>query len=432
MASRRIRQASRLGALAVAFVLSIAATPDDTTPSTETPDTGAETEGETTDTSSIDTTTTTEPELECEVRNADLYLGTPWQQERISSERAWTYAQGAGVTVAVIDTGVDSSTPQLRDRVLPGLDIVNDGGTADIDCDGHGTFVAGIIAAAPTAATGFAGVAPDATILPVRQANSNADGTAGAMATAIRYAVDNDADIINISAGAPVDAPVLSEAVDYAASNDVLIVAAMSNDAENGNPFSYPAAYPTVVAVGSIAEDGTASSFSGTSNPVDLVAPGENVVSLAAGTSGHAEVTGTSFSAAFVSGVAALVLERHPDLTAEQLRERLLITADHPGADRPDAAFGWGVVNPYRAVTAVVPTEVGYEVTAEGPAILTMPASDAEISDGARLASERFLIGLGLGVAIFLLFAAVIRARNSHRRNRSTPSNPDHGAATRH
>ncbi|MEL6893427.1 MAG: type VII secretion-associated serine protease mycosin, partial [Actinomycetota bacterium] len=306
-----------------------------------------------------------------------------------------------------------------------GLDVVNGGGGADTDCDGHGTFVAGIIAAAADSDTSFVGVAPRAVILPVRQANDREDGDSRGMSEAIVYAVDNGASVINVSASATRDDPELAAAVEYAEHNDVLVVAALSNDAENGNPSSYPAAYPTVISVGSVDASGRRSSFSETGEGIDLVAPGEDVVSVAAGTSGHAALSGTSFATPFVSGVAALIRSAHPELDVAEVRHRLLVTADHPGRDRPDDELGWGLVNPFRAVTAVIPTEP--TSAPAGDAIdLASPTSDT--TGSLPNATSRLLVGLVLFAA---LFATVLTVAQAARRPRTAAVLPAQ-TTTRH
>lgn len=352
----------------------------------------------------------------CEERAAEPFAGTPWQQDRIDVSDTWEHTTGLGVLVAIIDTGVDSTVPQLAGQVLPGTDVVNGDSNADRDCDGHGTFVAGIVAATRNDTTGFVGVAPGAVILPVRQANSTEDGTAGTMAAAVREAVDADAMVINISASATQSAPVLADAILYAEENDVVVIASVSNIAEGSDPVSYPAAYPTVLAVGSMSESGERSDFSGTATDVDLVAPGEEVVSVVAGTEGHAAVSGTSFATPFVSGVAALVRSRHPELTAEQVRYRLTITADHPGVDRPDDEVGWGVVNPHRAVTAELPEETD-PLTRRDPDTISLPDQPSAADTLASSAARNLVTALASGTAGLLLFLAVVRGyrRSSER-----------------
>jgi len=307
------------------------------------------------------------PNQQCATPSNDVLHDTPWTQKRLAPQRVWNLTTGQGVVVGVIDTGVDAQVPQLAGHVLPGFDIVNGGGRADNDCAGHGTFVTGIIAAQPKTDTGVAGVAPGVMILPLRQANSASDGTADGLAKAIRVAVDNGARVINISASAFLPNDQLRQAVEYATAKDVLLVASASNEAQAGNPKAYPAAYPQVIAVGAIAQDGQRSQFSEVGDYLDLVAPGQDIVSLSRGGVGHVTDNGTSYATPFVTGVAALVRAYYPRLTAAQVKRRLELTADHPGTKLPDPQVGWGVVNPYNAITTVLPQEYGAGGAASAP-----------------------------------------------------------------
>ena len=282
----------------------------------------------------------------------------PWAQVQLAPQRVWDLTEGAGVIVGVVDSGVDATTPQLAGRVLTGKDVINAGNkTGNTDCYGHGTFVAGIIAAAPAPGAGFAGVAPQATILPVRAANDANSGSADALAAGIRVAVDGGAQVINVSASTNLPDPQLQAAVDYAEQHNVVVVAAAANGQQQGDPVTYPASYPSVLAVGAVGASGTLANFSETGNYLDLVAPGENVVSIGPGGGGQWQGSGTSYAAPFVAGVAALVRAYHPQLDAAQVRHRLEATADHPGTPMPDPGYGWGTVNPLTAVTAVLPEE---------------------------------------------------------------------------
>jgi type VII secretion-associated serine protease mycosin len=297
----------------------------------------------------------------------------PWGQQQLAPQRVWPLTRGAGVTVAVVDTGVDASSPQLAGRVRSGTDVIDPGGgLANTDCYGHGTFVAGIIGAAPRPGTGFVGMAPDVTILPIRAATSQQNPTA-ALANGIRAAVDAHAQIINVSASTTVSSPDLVAAVAYAEANNVLIVASAANSAKQGDPVTYPASYPTVLAVGAVDSTGALADFSETGPYLGLVAPGVNVVSLGPGGPGQWQGSGTSYSAPFVTGVAALVRAYHPQLTAAQVRHRLEVTADHPPATLPDPDFGWGTVNPLAAVTAVLPGESGTQSSVVTPPVAQHP-----------------------------------------------------------
>jgi membrane-anchored mycosin MYCP len=280
-----------------------------------------------------------------------------WPQQRLDYARVWPLTQGQHATVAVVDSGVDGRQRQLAGRVEDGVDVLHGTGNADTDCVGHGTFVAGIVAAAPVSGVGFAGVAPAATILPIRQTDVDENGTADGLASGLRAAVDGGASIVNVSVVSRTLTPALTQAVVYAEQHDVLVVAAAANDAQLGNPISYPAASPTVLAVAAVGQNDQRSGFSEVGHFVALAAPGTDVVSVGPAGPGQLVGSGTSYAAPFVSGVAALVRAYHPDLTAAQVRHRLEVTADHPPVALPDPQVGWGVIDPYAAVTALLPEE---------------------------------------------------------------------------
>lgn len=319
------------------------------------------------------------PTMRCTSPSEKLLPEVPWTHQRLTPQRVWPLTRGEGVLVAVVDTGVDGAVPQLAGRVRRGSDVVNRMGRADDDCYGHGTFVAGIIAAQPAAGTGMVGLAPGVTILPVRQANGPSDGTASTLARSIRAAVDANASVINVSASSFFPNEELRRAVEYAAQRDVLLVAAVANEAQQGNPVAYPAAYPQVVAVGSVGPDGRRSEFSEVGTYLDLVAPGVDVVSLSRAGAGHLVDSGTSYATPFVTATAALVRAYHPKLTAAQVKRRLELTADHPGTTLPNPQLGWGVVNPYQAVTAILPEEHGHH---------SAPADQPTLGPVARTAAE--------------------------------------------
>lgn len=286
----------------------------------------------------------------------------PWAQDLLGAERAWPYSTGAGVTVAVIDSGVDADHPQLRrsGKVLPGRDFFLAGRLpGNYDCISHGTGVASIIAAEPVTGIGFHGIAPGARILPVRvtdreTGDQNAVRTIdpAVLARGIVYAVDQGAKVINLSMAGGGDKKPVRQAIAYAVRKDVVVVAAVGNQQadEPGTQASYPASYPGVLGVGAIDIAGAKTSGSQVGPYVDLVAPGDGVL---AGTrhSGHMYVNGTSFAAPFVSATAALVRAAWPKLTAAQVVQRLQATATpaRGGAGSPE--YGAGIVDPYRAVT---------------------------------------------------------------------------------
>jgi membrane-anchored mycosin MYCP len=289
----------------------------------------------------------------------------PWAQRELGFASVWKRTRGGGVTVAVVDSGVDAN-PQFGDRVIPGPDLVagtRPGIPPGADCVGHGTAVASIIAAAPVPGVSFTGVAPAARILSVKISGTDTFPTS-VTPQGIMDAVQFGADVINLSLATPDDVRGLRNAVEYALHHNVVVVAAAGNDIGQGGtgandgtdgtgPF-YPAAYPGVLAVGAVGPGGVLAGFSDRYTPVGVTAPGVNVTSAYPGTfpaAYDAAQNGTSFAAAFVSGVVALVRSAHPGLNAAQVVARIEATA-HGGTG---PGTGHGMVDPVRAVTAVLP-----------------------------------------------------------------------------
>jgi len=282
----------------------------------------------------------------------------PWAQRELGFASVWKWTRGGGVTVAVVDSGVDAN-PQFGDRVIPGPDLVagtKPGIPPGADCVGHGTAVASIIAAAPVPGVSFMGVAPAARILSVKISGTDTFPTS-VTPQGIMDAVQFGADVINLSLATPDDVPALRNAVEYALRHNVVVVAAAGNDLphDSTGPF-YPAAYPGVLAVGAVEPGGVLARFSDRHTPVGVTAPGVNVTTAYPGTFPAAydpAQNGTSFAAAFVSGVVALVRSAHPGLNAAQVVARIEATA-HGGTG---SGTGHGMVDPVRAVTAVLPAE---------------------------------------------------------------------------
>jgi membrane-anchored mycosin MYCP len=338
---------------------------------------------------------------------------TPWAQRALSFASVWNLTEGAGITVAVIDSGVDAN-PQFGDRVTVGPDLSGEvaGIPAGADCVGHGTAVASIIAAAPQAGVSFSGVAPQAQVLSIKITNSEAI-SGDVTATAIRDAVDLGASVINLSLAAA-NTPALQAAVQFAQDSNVVVVAAAGNDSANSGqgPF-YPAAYPGVLSVGAIGPNGSLASFSDTRTPVTVTAPGVDVASAYPGRFPDAysqDDNGTSFATAFVSGVAALVRSSHPDLSAAQVVARIEATANGAAG----AGTGDGVVNPVQAVTAVLPnggTRTGSGAVAQ-PVSVTRAAPSSPRSRTVALAILSAALGVGL-----LAVAAVFVIPAGRRRN---------------
>jgi type VII secretion-associated serine protease mycosin len=342
----------------------------------------------------------------------------PWAQQRFAPDRLASFADGSGVTVAVIDSGVDVTHDQLTGQVVRGADFLDRGGTGRVDCVGHGTEVASIIAARKVNKVGFHGLAPGVKILPVRISEKQelVDGTATGQtvsaadfAKSIDWAVDHGAKVINMSVVLYQDITAVREAVARAVGADVVVVAAAGNQKEKGNPRPYPAAYDGVLGVGAIVQDGTRLPQSQVGGYVDVVAPGGDVTADTAGGGQVGELSGTSFAAPFVSATAALLRQYYPTLPAPGIIRRIKATADPAPGGKDSTAYGAGVLNPYRAVTEAV-TSGAPERAAPLPAASVDAAAVAAERHEARTRRLALWLAMGGGViaGVALLFAVVI------------------------
>jgi len=348
----------------------------------------------------------------------DALTETPWPLRRLRPELAWPLTRGSGIVVAVIDSGVSTTHPSLEGQVLRGHDFVQPGGVGDCDEVAHGTFVAGIIAGKQLANSGFYGVAPGAKILPIRVMRDDQKsvdaGLPLTIAAAIDLAVQKGAQVINLSLVTQLT-PQLTAAVEKAVAQDVIVVAAAGNEGASqgrGQP-AYPAALDGVIAVAGIDEDEKRVSTSTTGRYVDVAAPGFRIDGPApqGGGFGRREGGGTSFAAAYVSGVAALVRRYHPGLTAEQVAGRIRQTADHP-PEVSNSEVGFGTVNPYRAVTAVLDGPARAQSSA--PPAVALPAVPPDQSRATRAAAIWTAVG-GLAVAVLVLLSGVLLRRGRAR-----------------
>ncbi|MEV0406056.1 S8 family serine peptidase [Actinoallomurus sp. NPDC050550] len=330
-----------------------------------------------------------------------LITGVPWAQQSLAPQRAWNLTRGGGVVVGVVDTGVSAASPALSDAVLPGRDLLKGGGRADDDCSGHGTFVAGLLAARPTAGSAFAGIAPGVQVLPVRVTTDASNVDAGVLAAGIRAAVDGGAQVVAVALGATDCPPALRGAVAYAVNHNVLVVASTEGaNLSSGGPV-YPAALPGVLAVASFGPDGKATDVSGTAARPTLAAPGANLVSIAPHGGGNVIASGSGVSVAFVAGAAALVRDYRPGLTATQLLHRLETTADHPSDRLPDRSLGYGIVDPVAAVVTMLPEESGEKAPPRAAVrpihLVPPPSADERPVRTALAASAAVAVGAALG-----------------------------------
>ncbi|MFI5755791.1 type VII secretion-associated serine protease mycosin [Streptomyces sp. NPDC051569] len=299
--------------------------------------------------------------------HADGIRAQQWALDALHTDQAWRTAQGKGVTVAVLDTGVDGDHPDLEGQVLPGKDLVGFGAVSgDRSWARHGTAMAGIIAGhghGSERTEGVLGIAPEAKILPVRVILEGTDparakartSRGGALADGIRWAADHGADVINLSLGDDSESahpePGEDEAVQYALAKGAVVVASAGNSGEKGDHISYPAAYPGVIAVTAVDRYGTHAPFSTRRWYATVSAPGVDVV-IADPDRHYYEGWGTSAAAAFVSGAVALVRSAHPGLTPAQIKKLLADTAREVPESGHDDARGYGLVDPAAAIAA--------------------------------------------------------------------------------
>lgn len=275
------------------------------------------------------------------------YYANQWAHTTLGLHAAHTLSQGASTTVAVLDSPINVTHEDLFLRTLPTIAIQPDNTLTPID---HGSHVAGIIAASVNE-LGVEGVAPNAQILPVHVLDGNGYGTTGDVAQGILQAVEEGADIINMSLASESNDQILEQAVNYAVNNGVLVVVAAGNEHQEGDPISYPAAYPNVIAVAATDPANLPADFSTHATYVDVAAPGTSILSTYY--NGYGFMSGTSMASPHVSGVAALLHQLKPDLTPDQFRTILQSTAVDVSTPGVDVATGYGIVNPVSAIQAV-------------------------------------------------------------------------------
>lgn len=349
----------------------------------------------------------------------------PWQQTWLDPERLAPLATGAGQLVAVLDTGVSRTQEQIADNVADGYDTLRQAVGGFVDCASHGTAVASLIVAQKQDSVGLRGIAPRARVLPIRLADaapatgSDAESaTAGDVAEGIRWAVRHGATVIEVSPAFSSGTKSLKSAVRYALHQGVPVVAAVGDrhdDSEESDPVSYPAAYPGVIGVGSVDESFVVADTSMVNAAmVDVVAPGEKVIADSR-VGGRQEISGTSLAAGVVAGTVALMLQADPGLTPEQVATRLEATADPVPGGQNSAAYGAGLVDPYRVVT-----EQQTEASPVAVAGVSAPTTDpAVVEAGRRSHRMRTLAGWiavgALAVAGLLGLVGVAAPRGRRR-----------------
>jgi thermitase len=267
--------------------------------------------------------------------------------DQVTAIDAWSVITGSQeIIIAVIDSGIKLDHPEFAGRLVAGYDFVNDDDQPDDDM-GHGTHVAGVIAAALDNGQGVAGVCPNCRLMPVKVLNENNVGSWSQLAQGILFAVDNGARVINLSLGASVPSETMAAAIQYALDGGVVVVAAAGNNGSDA-PF-YPASLEGVIAVGATTITGERWSRSNFGSYIDLVAPGALIYSTYYDLNniyhGYTYMSGTSMAAPFVSGVAGLLLSATRDLSAQQVADAMMAGAEDLGAGGWDTDFGNGRVS---------------------------------------------------------------------------------------
>jgi len=369
-----------------------------------------------------------------------------WFLTAMQAQNMWRTSTGKGITVAVIDDGVNGNHPDLRGQVLTGKDFtgLQGGPWTEVPGVDHGTSMASLIAATGKGlhGQGAMGLAPGAKILPLR-VNDGSFGSNAAtqdtvfqhqLAQAIRYAADHGAQIANMSLGTELDPSAeLTQAVQYAQSKGVLLVAAVGNDAEKGNPADYPAALPGVLGVAAVDKQGKPAAFSEHGPWVAVSAPGVDIATACVSSSTYCKGDGTSEASAIVSGAAALVWAAHRDWTADQVMRVLLNTAGSSTPGKRDDYVGYGAVRPRIALTnpgnpgpadvnPLIPASASASAAPSSASAAPSTDSSPVAASGASSGSSSTGLWIGVGVGAVVVIGAIVGGVLLAGRRRRTAS----------
>lgn len=377
---------------------------------------------------------------QCKPGERVLVSGASYLVERLGLEEAWTLSRGQGVTVAVVDSGVEAGNVHLAGALVPGVSTFG-AAAADDDLFGHGTAVAGLIAARKVEGSGVVGIAPDAMIMPVRAFESAPeDGqssrdlvgpSAASVSSGIRWAADHGAQIINVSLSDDQSAELYADAVAYAHARGSLVIASAGNrntaNADSPDPAHfYPGELDGALAVSAVLQDGTwsaESSYAG--EHVDIAAPGQSMPSsyISGGDCVfNGDSASSSYATAVVSGAAALVAARYPDETPDEWAFRLTQSAMRVSPSERTDTLGWGEVRPVEALSLVD------DGTLPGPPSPSFPAPEPEAEDTRTISVEpdadpldpaRAIVGWGFGAAATISAVSLLIARGRSRRSRT-------------
>jgi type VII secretion-associated serine protease mycosin len=366
-----------------------------------------------------------------------------WFRVWAVQDKVWPISQGKGVTVAVLDTGVEARIPDLAGAVLPGTDGAGGDGRTDVDTDvppGHGTAMAGLIASRGRG-TGFVGVAPQAKILPVVAHDSDL------LVAGIRFAVDHGAKVISISQAVAGPCPdEMQEAVGYAIQHEVVVVAGAGNSGDIGNPSYNPANCVGVLAVGGV--DANLRPYAQTQRQpyVTVAAPATGVGGVLRDGLYHTADGGTSAATALTAAAVALVRSHFPDLSAREVVQRIIASTRDAGPKGKDDQTGYGAVRPYQALTMQVakdspnPVFAAYDewTTARQKKAAEARNQAAAVAKNDRTYHTLLLAGIAVAVVLVLaiLFGVILTVMLSRTRKRRAvgatpvPAHPGQGRYT--
>ncbi|MEV4122697.1 type VII secretion-associated serine protease mycosin [Micromonospora sp. NPDC049645] len=350
-----------------------------------------------------------------------------WYLDELRIEQVHDISTGRGVVVAVLDTGVEASHPDLRGQVLAGGRSYGASGDGRTDEDGHGTHMAGIIAA-KASQDGVDGIAPGAKIMPIKLRAGSGPNTDGAIARGIRMAVDGGAKVINISQGVPGSAsPADASAIRYALDRNVVVVASAGNTADGDAAVINPANTPGVIAVTGTTRGGAFWSGSVQGPEAVVAAPGDRIYNVA-NEGGYGWGDGTSDAAAIVSGLAALIRAKYPNLDAANVINRIIRTARDAGPSGRDPQYGFGVIDLMKALTANVPPVTANPLlepaAATDPGPVRTGGADEEFDvtqhgdRGGPTDQQVMVVGIGIAVVLVLLLGLVVFLIWNRRRYR--------------
>ncbi|WP_340701251.1 S8 family peptidase [Brevibacillus borstelensis] len=286
------------------------------------------------------------------VPNDTYYREYQWNLPMIGMEDSWNITRGSNkVVVAIVDTGIDMTHPEFQDKLVEGYNVLEDNNTPEDD-NGHGTHVAGVIAARTNNADGIAGMSWNSKLMPIKAIGADGSGSAFDIAQGIYWATDHGADVINLSVGNYTPSAALQEACRYAFERNVILVAASGNDASE-QP-SYPASYKEVLSVAAVDHNRERADFSNFGAQVDVAAPGVDIPSTYI-YSDYAVLSGTSMACPHVTALASLLRSVRPGMKNTEVMEVIRSSADDLGPPGKDKLYGYGLINVNTAIRSLKP-----------------------------------------------------------------------------